>query len=152
MTITHADPGDENDAPEVDRNVLTRLEVADLRRDLAQAQAALGAMRAALEQVEFINMPVAPGVMTRREACPWCDDTYPNHKPDCPRQLALSGDAGKLAARVLAAASLSLKAFDKLNSAIESPIRDMEVISKLREEYNAHGAAHVAAVRAMDGR
>lgn len=67
---------------------------------IAELEAEVAAKDAALRRVEFVD-DEAP-------YCPWCKEPAPGygHATDCPRQAALSGDAGKRlleAVRVLAA-------------------------------------------------
>lgn len=69
---------------------------AQLRQALAEQEAGAAALRAALEQVEWGSAHAA-----ENQICPWCctpesswEDQY-EHTPDCPRQLALAGNAGQ---------------------------------------------------------
>lgn len=80
-----------------------------LRQALTEQETGAAALRAALEQVEWGSRNAAENTV-----CPWCGDQFDRwedqseHAPNCPRQLALAGNAGQAWLERLRAAEQAL--------------------------------------------
>ena len=62
-------------------------------QDYARAHAikAVPDLLAALESVEWVEMPDGFGGLETEHRCPWCDqEQFQGHAQDCPRQIALA--------------------------------------------------------------